>query len=669
MKILIVDDDEDSRVFLERALRGQRYSAESAANGVEALEKAHQWRPDLIISDILMPEMNGFELCRRIKTDDQLRNIPFIFYTATFVDQKDEKLAMSLGASRFLVKPLEPADFFRIIGEVINEYEKKKLSVPGRPLEEMKDLCQMQTEALARKLDKKVQELDKERKALRESEERFRALTESTSDWIWEVDRDGIFTYSSPKIRDLLGYQPEDVIGKTLFDFISSDEAERLAKEFKTIAESKKPFAALENVSMHKDGRKVVLEKSGVPFLDPSGNLEGYRGIDRDITERKKLEAQLHQARKMEAIGQFAGGIAHDFNNMLTAIIGYSEFLKMTMDKDSPSQHYVDMILSAAAKSAHLTEQILAFSRKQIISPKQTDLNELIKGIEKLLRELAGEDIEIKMTLEDRNLTVLADPGQLERVLINLCTNARDAMPDGGTIFMSTGTDFLAVDDITSYDVESAGMYALITVTDTGIGMDEKTRQKIFEPFFTTKEFGKGTGLGLATSYGIIKQHNGHINIYSEPGKGTTFKIYLPLIASPIDKGECKEVITPKRGSETILLAEDNDDIRSITKELLLLYGYEVIEAVNGEEAIDQMKKYKDIVRLVVIDVIMPKKSGKEVYDEIRKIKPDIKVLFTSGYTSDIISKKGILEEGADFISKPYMPHDLLCKVRENLDK
>lgn len=669
MKILIVDDDENSRVFLERALRGQHYSAESAANGLEALEKAYHWHPDLIISDILMPEMNGFELCRRIKTDEQLRNIPFIFYTATFVDQKDERLAVALGASRFLVKPIEPADFFRIITEVINEYERNKLPVPAQPLGEMKELYQMQAEALARKLDKKVRELDKERKALRESEGRFRALTESTSDWIWEVDRNGVYSYASPKVRDLLGYEPEGVIGKTPFDLMHSDEAVRLAQWFKAIAESKKPLGTLEIVAIHKDGRKVMLEKSGVPFFDPSGNLAGYRGIDRDITERKKLEEQLRQAQKMEAIGQFAGGIAHDFNNMLTAIMGCGEFLKMSMDKDSTSQRYVDIILSSAAKSADLTQQILAFSRKQIISPKQTNLNELIKGVEKLLRRLIGEDIEIKITFSAGDLMVMVDPGQLEHVLMNLCSNARDAMPDGGTIFISTGTDFLDSEYIPTCNVENAGMYALITVTDTGGGMDEKTRQRIFEPFFTTKEVGKGTGLGLATAYGTIKQHNGHITVYSEPGKGTTFKIYLPLIESLTGKRECKEAIPQKRGSETILVAEDNEDVRTLTKQVLLEYGYSVIEAVDGEDAINQLRRYKDIVRLVVIDVIMPKKSGKEAYDEIKKIKPDIKVLFTSGYTSDIINKKGILEDGVDFISKPLTPHDLLCRIRETLDR
>ncbi len=669
MKILVVEDDDNSRVFLERCLLTQKYEVEGAVNGAIALEKVRQWHPDLVISDILMPKMNGFELCRRIKTDVQLKSIPFIFYTATFVDQKDEKLAMALGASRFLIKPMEPADFFRVIREVISEYETNKLPVPLQPLAEMKDLCQMQAEALSRKLDKKVRELAEERAALRESEGRFRALIESTSDWIWEIDRNGVYTYCSPKIRDILGYEPEEAIGKTPFDFMSPEEAKRLSKEFKSISESKKPFATLENVNLHKDGRKVVLETSGVPFFDSYGNLEGYRGIDRDMTEHKKLEEQLLQAQKMEAIGQFAGGIAHDFNNMLTAIMGYGEFLKTDLDKDSPSQHYVDMILSSAAKSVSLTQQILAFSRKQIISPKEADINELIKGIEKLLRRLIGEDIEVNINFADKKVAALVDPGQIEQVLMNLCTNARDAMPDGGTIFISTGTDFLDAEKKKTYDVENAGMYALITVTDTGIGMDEKTRQRIFEPFFTTKGIGKGTGLGLATAYGIIKQHNGHINVYSEPGRGTTFKIYLPMVESQMERGEDRKSAPPGRGSETILVAEDNDEVRTLTRRVLLRHGYQVIEAVDGEDAIEQLERYKNIIRLVLIDVIMPRKSGKDAGDEIRKIRPDMKMLFTSGYTSDIIHKKGVLEEGVDFISKPLTPYDLLCKVREILDK
>jgi two-component system cell cycle sensor histidine kinase/response regulator CckA len=252
---------------------------------------------------------------------------------------------------------------------------------------------------------------------------------------------------------------------------------------------------------------------------------------------------------------------------------------------------------------------------------------------------------------------------------MNLCTNARDAMPDGGSIFISTGTAFLDSEYVRTHDVENAGMYALITVTDTGGGMDEKTMQKIFEPFFTTKAIGKGTGLGLATAYYIVKQHNGHINVYSEPGKGTTFKIYLPLSEAPMEKEVCREVMPPKGGCETILIAEDNDDVRTIAKRVLAEHGYEVIEAIDGEDAINQLRRYKDKIRLVVTDVIMPRKSGKEVCDEIRKIKPVIQVLFISGYASDIMHRKGMLAEGVDFISKPLTPRDLLCKVREILDK
>jgi PAS domain S-box-containing protein len=668
VKILVVDDDNNSRVFLERALRSRHYNVEGAANGNSALEKTDQWHPDLIISDILMPGMNGFELCRRIKTDDRLRTIPFIFYTATFVDQKDEKLAMALGASRFLIKPMEPAEFFRAIEEVIHEYEAHKLSVPDRPLAEMKDVCQMQAEALARKLDKKVGELERDRGALLESEGRFRALTESTSDWIWEMDRNGVYTYSSPKIQDLLGYASEDVIGKTPVDFMPPDETDYLAHQFQIIVESRRPFKAWENVTLHRDGRRVVLEKSGVPYFDPVGNLAGFRGIDRDITERKKLEEQLLQSQKLEAIGQFAGGIAHDFNNMLTVILGYGETL-MDLEKDGGLRHYVEMILTSAKKAADLTQQILAFSRKQIISPKQTDLHRLIKGTEKLLRRLIGEDIEITITYADRDLTVMADGGQLEQILINLCTNARDAMPNGGSIFISTDTAFLNREYVRGRDLGNTGAYAQITVADTGRGMDEATRKRIFEPFFTTKEVGSGTGLGLATAYAIIQQHKGHITVYSEPGKGSTFKIYLPLIESPLGERAGRDIMPPERGSETILIAEDDTDVRTLTRETLLKFGYRAIEAVDGEDAIQQLKEYGDIIDLAVIDVIMPKKSGKEVYDEIKEIKPNIKLLFTSGYTTDIINKKGILAEGIDFISKPLMPQDLLRKIREILDK
>ncbi len=664
MKILIVDDDEDSRVFLERELRGQHYDAESATNGVEALGKAYKWHPDLIISDILMPEMNGFELCRRIKTDEQLRNIPFIFYTATFVDQKDEKLAMELGASRFLIKPIEPADFLRIVSEVISEYEENKLSVPGRPLGEMKDLCTMQAEALARKLDKKVRELDDERKSLRESEEKFRALTESTSDWIWEVDRNGVYTYSSPKVRDLLGYGPEDVIGKTMFDFMSSDEAKRVAKEFKTIWESKKPFAAFQYVTMHKDGRKVVLEKSGVPFFRPPGNLEGYRGIDRDITERNKLEEQLLQAQKMEAVGQLAGGIAHDFNNILTAITGFCYMLKKRTRQNTETQEFINDIHKAANRAAELTNGLLAFSRKQVLNVKPVNVNETIESIEKILRSVIGEGIELIVSLSDENIIINADTTQLEHVLINLATNARDAMPDGGTLKIGTSTVRKGEEHIG----EKPGSYALITVSDTGIGMSKDIQSRIFEPFFTTKEVGKGTGLGLATVYGVVKQHGGSIAVYSEPGAGTAFKIYLPLHAGQTAEITGEAPLPMKGGNETILLVEDDPLVRKAIKGLLLNAGYQVFEAADGDEALSVFKENSGKIQMAILDVIMPKRSGREVYEELKITSPEIKVLFMSGHAGEVLSRSGVLDENLNFIAKPVEPDQMLIKIREILD-
>jgi len=370
----------------------------------------------------------------------------------------------------------------------------------------------------------------------------------------------------------------------------------------------------------------------------------------------------------MEAVGQLAGGIAHDFNNMLTAIIGYASLLAAKLGTESPLKHYVDQILGSSEKSANLTSQLLAFSRKQIMSPKETDLNGLIKGMEILLKSLIGEDVEFKTCFTDMRLMAMVDRGQMEQVLLNLCTNARDAMPHGGLLTIST--DVLELDEksIRTYDLDQPGRYALISVTDTGHGMEETTRERIFEPFYTTKEIGKGTGLGLSIVYGIIKQHGGNITVYSEPGKGTTFKIFLPLIMSRMETVKAERLVTPRGGSEAILVAEDDEAVRTLTSHILQEAGYAVIEAVDGDDAINKFMENRDSIKLAMLDVVMPKKSGKEVCDAIRKIKSDIRILLTSGYTADIISTRGITEEGLEFISKPITPNNLLRKVREVLD-
>jgi PAS domain S-box-containing protein len=385
--------------------------------------------------------------------------------------------------------------------------------------------------------------------------------------------------------------------------------------------------------------------------------------------EKEKLHDQLLQAQKMEAVGQLSGGIAHDFNNILTAIIGYGNLLKMQVEKDTTLSTYMKYILDSAERAAKLTQDLLAFSRKQVINPKPINVNEVIKGVEKILHRLISEDIELSIHLSNKDLTVMADSTQLEHVLMNLATNARDAMPEGGNLFISS--DFTEMDGqfINIYGFGETGRYAVITVSDTGSGIDKEIKEKIFEPFFTTKEVGKGTGLGLAMVYGIVKQHNGFISVYSEPGKGTTFKIYLPLIHTNIADTKEIELAISKRGIETILIAEDDALVRKFMRKVLEDAGYTVIEAKDGKDAIKAFNENKDRIKLLILDVIMPKKNGKEVYETLRESNPYIKAFFTSGYSADIIHRKGIISEGPEVILKPVSPDKLLRKIRDVLDQ
>jgi PAS domain S-box-containing protein len=415
-----------------------------------------------------------------------------------------------------------------------------------------------------------------------------------------------------------------------------------------------------------KEGNRPI-QVTTIPFQNEEGEWL-VAEVNVDITERKKLEEQLLQAQKMEAVGQLAGGIAHDFNNLLTAIIGYGNLLQMDMSKNDPLRADVDQILTAAQRAASLTRALLAFSRKQIINPMPINLDQIIGALEKLLSRIIGEDIELSTLLTDEDLTVMADGTQMEQVLMNLATNARDAMPDGGILTIRTELVKFDYEYIKAHGYGMPGSYALISVEDTGQGMDVETRERIFEPFYTTKEVGKGTGLGLAMVYGIIKQHDGYINVYSEPGKGTTFKIYLPLIRSKVEEEKPADLSAVERGTETVLVAEDDVQVRDLTKRVLEGSGYQVMEAENGEEAMRVFNENKDKIQLLILDVIMPKKNGKEVYDEIKKTKPDIKAIFASGYNAEVIHKKGILEKGFSFITKPSSPQELLKKVREVLD-
>ncbi len=483
------------------------------------------------------------------------------------------------------------------------------------------------------------------------------------------TDLSGSIKWVNPAFSDLTGYTFEEAVGRNPRELVKSDVHDQafFRKLWTTILKGDVWRGQIMN--RHKDGSLYPEEQTITPVKDANGTVTHFIAIKRDLSEHQKMEEQLRQSQKMESIGTLAGGIAHDFNNILSAIIGYGQFTLMKMPADDQLRTYIESILEAADRAAHLTKEMLLFSRKQGSDRKPIDLNEVVARIENFLKKIIGEDITYKTVLNEEPLPLLADGHQLEQVLMNLTTNARDSMPQGGALTVTTAEITLDSDFVSAHGYLAPGSFALITVSDSGEGMDEATRERIFEPFFTTKEVGKGTGLGLAVSYGIIKQHEGYIAVYSEPGRGTTFRIYLPLV-----QPEAAEVILkpleedPVGGTEIILLAEDDDALRVLTKKLLTEFGYTVIEAVDGLETVARFRERNAEIDLILSDLIMPKMNGKEAIDEIRKIRPEIRVIFSSGYAPETLEEKVSLEKGVNIISKPVSPRELLRKVRKVLD-
>ena len=471
----------------------------------------------------------------------------------------------------------------------------------------------------------------------------------------------------NPSAEKIFGFTEEDAKGKHPYDIIVPKEAQpHVDTIWKRLLEGD-ITAHSENENITKDGQVITCYWVNTPLKRADGEVIGVISMAQDITERKKLEEQLFQSQKMEAIGSLAGGVAHDFNNILTAIIGYGTLLDQKIGNDNRLSSYSKYILDSADRATKLTNALLAFSRKQMISLKPINLNETVAGIEKLLLRLIGEDIEFTTILDEEDLIIMADRAQIEQILMNLAINARDAMPNGGNLLIKT--ERLKSDDVYIKNQGYSRRYALLTVEDTGHGMDEKTKEQIFDPFFTTKEVDRGTGLGLSMVYGLVKQHDGHITCSSEVGKGTIFKIYLPLIESEeVTEKKPEDHSILKGGTETILIAEDDAMVRKFIAEILKGYGYTVIEAIDGEDAVKVFNKNKDKIHLVILDVVMPKKNGKEVYSEIKKMRTNIKNIFISGYDADIVHSKGFVEEGLNFISKPISPNDFIKKVRESLD-
>ena len=751
--LLVVDDLSQNIELLEAHLEPQGYDILKAANGKEALEKLSSNQIDLVLLDVMMPGMNGFEVLEKLRADKKTERIPVIMITV--LKEAEERIkAVEAGCDDFISKPFdkhellvrvksllrikfmndevndahefaesvintvrEPLialdqdlrvvtasrsfyEFFKVtpeetVGQLIYDLGNKQWDIPKlRELLETilpqkatfdnyevehnfatigRRVMLLNARQIKRGTGKEriillaIEDITERKRLedlLKDSEERYRRIFETASDGIVLLEKgEGTIVRSNQAVDKMFGYPEEECVGKKLTDIgVSIDMS-----DFPAIMQ------ALDKQGIINYADVPVKTKAGKDIYTDIYMVDRAKLAQcniRDVTKHKKLEEQLRQSQKMEAIGLLAGGIAHDFNNILSAIVGYAYLLQTKMRGDDPLRENVDQILVSTDRAAEVTHSLLAFSRKQVLNPKPVNLNAIMERFVKLLSRLLGEDIELSTSFVDKDLISMAEAGQIEQVLLNLATNARDAMPQGGRL--SLDTQLVELDDafIRLHGYGEPGMYAAISVSDTGSGMEKETVAQIFEPFFTTKEVGKGTGLGLAIVYGIIKQHNGYVTVYSEPGKGTTFRIYLPTIKATeeILVNTAAEPL-PSHGDETILVAEDDSVLRKLFSTVLQAYGYTVILAEDGEEAIRLFINNKDIIHLVMLDMIMPKKSGKEAYDKIKELDPDMKILFTSGYTADRIDKDSMLKEGFHFIMKPVSPKDLLKKIREILDR
>jgi len=502
--------------------------------------------------------------------------------------------------------------------------------------------------------------------ALRQSEEKYRELFENATYGIFRSQLDGALLDVNPALVAMLGYSSkEELLTRNLSRDLYDDPADR-----RSILDSYGPSGRVSGCEVNwkrKDGKIIVVRISGGAFRRQDGSFSHFEVIVEDITGRRSLEAQFRQAQKMEAVGLLAGGISHDYNNLLGVILGNADLLLETTPT-GVQQHYAEEIKKATRRAAELTRQLLAFSRKQILYPVILDLNAVVRDVGKILQRLIGEDVQIVTDLETSLDSTRADRGQIEQILMNLATNARDAMPNGGKFTIRTGNAELGPDDVALHPYAKLGRYVRLSVNDTGVGMTDAIRHRVFEPFFTTKAEGRGTGLGLATVYGIVKQSTGYIWVSSAPGAGATFDIYLPRVdekAPPLVTG-LEERSEYPRGTETILLLEDEESLRQVTCECLTTNGYNVLQAGRGNHAIDVAEQYKGPIALIVSDVVLPDMNGPSVATKVRALHPEAKVLYVSGYAEVPVAQQ-LIAEGAILLQKPLSRGDLLRKVDEML--
>ncbi len=624
--LLLEDSDADAElVEVELRKAGLDFTARRVVTRPDFERALREFHPELIISDHQLPQFSGvaaLELARA-----HAPQAPFILVTGS-LDEETAVDYMKAGAADYILK----GRLTRLGSAVRGALERERM-----------------------------------KRQLREREEYFRSLIEQAMDIIAVLDADGTIRYASPSVLPLLGYAPEELVGRQMFQLVHADDVAATLRVFAEGVATGQGGRLLELRFRHKDGSYRILEAIG-RYLTDDPVVRGVVINARDVTERRSLERQLLQAQKMEAVGRLAGGIAHDFNNVLTAIFGYVDLLLYGLPTLSPLRPDLQEIRTAADRAAGLTRQLLAFSRKQVLQLRVLDLNELLTDIDKLLRRLLGEDIDVVTKLDPTLGAVRADAGQLEQVVVNLAVNARDAMPGGGRLTLETRNAELDEAYARDHVPVQPGRYVMFALSDTGTGMSPETMSHMFEPFFTTKEVGKGTGLGLATVYGIVKQSGGYVWCYSELGHGTTFKVYLPRVDEPVERLPGRVAARATRGSETVLVVEDEAGLRALIRRALEQHGYTVLEASTADGASVLARNHTGPIHLLLADVVLPGASGRTLADALLVQRADLKVLFMSGYTEDAIVHRGVLASNTPFIGKPFSAEALAAKVREVLD-
>lgn len=651
VRILIVDDSVDIRNLLTKHLNAAGYTdlltADSALSAFQILGLEDPLQPDppadLILMDVTMPGIDGIEACRRIRASAKLRDIPIIVVTAND-EPKDLESAFGAGALDYITKPVN----------------KVELQVRVRS-------------ALSLKQDADDRKRTYEQ-ALAQLSRQNELILDSVGEGIFGLDLDGNITFINPAAAKITGWEVDELIGQRAHDYLHYQKFDGTpySEDECPIFQALKKGAvcsADDDVFHKKDGTAFPIEYVTTPIQGDQDQIMGAVISFRDVTERKQLQQQLILSQKMETVGRLAGGVAHEFNNLLTVILAYSRLIIKDVDPEDTVANYVGLIQDAGERAKSITRQMLAFSRQQLTQPKVIDPNDLIEDAVKMIGPLIGENVDLVMPPTRDIRKVKIDLEQLNQVLLNLAVNARDSMPLGGKLTISAA-NFTVDRHYTDLHPETVeGEYAVLSVSDNGAGMTDEIKEHIFEPFFTTKGVGQGTGLGLATCYGIVKQNRGHITVYSEPGLGTTFKIYLPSAETAgIAPSTDEETGDLPRGQETVLLVEDEESVRNLVAGMLREQGYQLLEAGGGTEALAVADKFPDDIDLLFTDVVMPEMGGRMLAERVLASRPNCKVIYASGYTGDAIVRHGVLDQKVAFLGKPFSHRQLAFKVREVLD-